>query len=513
MPNSPQANDSNSSRLQTDSLLASVALLLVMTVVQRSVGFGRGILFCRWLSPEVLGEWEMAYSFLLLAAPLAVLGVPGSFGRYLEHYRQRGHLHTFLRRTATWTAGWSLAGVATIFVGAEWFSELLFGTTDRVSLVRGIALCLTGVILLHTLTSLLTALRLFRVVSAVNFAQSVVFAALAITLLMSDASVASILIGYGVACLLASVGGIVWIWPGLREVERAPDRLLQTEFWSKLLRFAFFVWLTNMLAHLFAIVDRYMLIHYSNLSPTEALDQVGHYHSSRIVPLLLLSVADLLSGLIMPHLSHDWEAGRHQEVGDKTRFCVKLTGLGMLGVGVAVLIGSPLLFDVVLAGKYSDGLHILPWTLTACLWYAIYFVAQNYLWCAERARLATIPLAVGLVVNVCLNLLLLPRWGLLGAVVATACSTAVCLTTILLLSRRHGMRIDTGTWIVLAAPLSLVGGPAIAGGVWLVLALAVLGTNWILDVQERRQLRTTCLDLVNKVWPSFRKRVATTTGG
>ena len=56
-----------SSRLRTDTLAASVVILLLATVVQRSVGFGRGVLFCRWLSPETLGEWEMAYSFLLLA--------------------------------------------------------------------------------------------------------------------------------------------------------------------------------------------------------------------------------------------------------------------------------------------------------------------------------------------------------------------------------------------------------------------------------------------------------------
>ena len=46
----------------------------------------------------------MAYSFLLLAAPVVVLGLPGSFGRYLERFRQRGQLRTFLRRATIWTA-------------------------------------------------------------------------------------------------------------------------------------------------------------------------------------------------------------------------------------------------------------------------------------------------------------------------------------------------------------------------------------------------------------------------
>ena len=89
-----------------------MVVLLVVSVVQRSVGFGRGVLFCRWLAPDELGQWDMAYSFLLLAAPVVVLGLPGSFGRYLERYRQRQQLRTFLRRTAIWTAALTAAAVA-----------------------------------------------------------------------------------------------------------------------------------------------------------------------------------------------------------------------------------------------------------------------------------------------------------------------------------------------------------------------------------------------------------------
>jgi O-antigen/teichoic acid export membrane protein len=110
-------------------------ILIGVTLIQRSVGFGRGVLFCRWLSPDTLGQWEMTYSFLLLAAPLAVLGVPGSFGRYLEHFRQRGHLRTFLRRTTLWTTVCAVLAVATVIGCAPSFSYLLFRDYDNVGLM------------------------------------------------------------------------------------------------------------------------------------------------------------------------------------------------------------------------------------------------------------------------------------------------------------------------------------------------------------------------------------------
>ena len=107
------------------------------------------------------------------------------------------------------------------------------------------------------------------------------------------------------------------------------------------------------LCHLFGVVDRYMLVHYSGLENTAALALVGHYHASRIVPLLFISVADLLAGAVMPYLSHDWEIGSRQQVSDRLNAVLKITSLGMLAGGVAVLWIAPLLFHVAFEGRYD----------------------------------------------------------------------------------------------------------------------------------------------------------------
>src|SRR3954447_25236723 len=121
--------------LAPDTFVASVTILLVANLIQRSIGFGRGLLFCRWLSEEELGKWEMAYSFLLLAAPVIVLGLPGSFGRYLERFRQRGQLRTFLRRATIWTVVLTVAACGLIVALAPRFSDLIFGRPDATTLV------------------------------------------------------------------------------------------------------------------------------------------------------------------------------------------------------------------------------------------------------------------------------------------------------------------------------------------------------------------------------------------
>jgi O-antigen/teichoic acid export membrane protein len=474
-------------RLRPDTLATSVAILLVLGVIQRTIGFGRGILFCRWLSPEELGHWEMAYSFLLFAAPVVVLGLPGSFGRYLERYRQRGQLRTFLRRASLWTALLVVIAVGTMILAGPTFSDLIFGRADQRTLTLLLAVSLIAVILHHFLEALFAALRKFPIVSTMHFCQSIGFAIISLGLLLWwRAGTESIIIAYGVACLISAVGALLWTRRDLTELAAPDEPLSHWEFWPPLVRFAAWVWVINLFCHLFAIVDRYMLVHYSGLDNASALALVGHYHASRIIPLLFISVADLLAGVVMPYLSHDWEAGNRDRVSDRLNLVLKFTSLGMLATGVVVLWIAPVLFHVAFKGRYDDGLAVMPWTLTYCVWYALLIVAQNNIWCAEQTRLGAIPLAVGLVVNTALNLVLIPAWGLLGAVVATTLSTALAVAVLYWINHRAGMRLDPGMLWLSLAPAALCGG-ALSGTVMFITLIAVLPFSKTLVTERERE--------------------------
>jgi len=475
--------------LRTDSLAESVMILLGLAVVQRLVGFCRAILFCRWLDPEELGQWDMAFSFLVFVAPLSVLALPGAFGRYVEHFNQRGQLRTFLRRTMVACAAAAVVAVVLIQSGREWFSQLIFGTSECGELVALLAVSLAAVVVYNFLTELFTALRNVRLVSIMQLVNSVAFAVLGVCLLLGwQRSALSIVLAYGGSCLIAGGGAAWWLRRTWKALPQVAEPLPQRALWSKLAPFAAWVVLVSMLANLFEIVDRYMIVHFSSQPPAQALAMVGHYHSSRVVPLLLVSIAAMLSAMITPHLSHDWEAGRRDRVAARLGLFLKLFGFALVTVSVVVSFAAPLLFNVAFQGKFAGGLAVLPWTLTYCTWFGLTMVAQNYLWCAERARLSSLALLTGLLVNVGLNLLLLPRMGLLGAVLATTTANLVALALVVTFNRLLGFRIDCGTWVVLALPPAICLGPQLAAAVLIAVAWAAVRSDRLLSVEEKRVL-------------------------
>ena len=154
-----------------------------------------------------------------------------------------------------------------------------------------LAASLAAVILHHFLEALFAALRKFSIVSTMQFCQSMLFAAISLALLWfwrSDAE--SVVVGYGAACLVSAVvdarlegqgaGGGSRAGRGRRRIASSGRRWCGS-------RFGFGS--RTCLCHLFAVVDRYMLVHWSGLENADALALVGHYHASRIVPLLFLS--------------------------------------------------------------------------------------------------------------------------------------------------------------------------------------------------------------------------------
>jgi len=472
------------------SLAESMALLAMLTVVQRGVGFVRGVLFCRWLPAEQLGQWDLVFGFLMLAAPLVVLGIPGSFGRYVEHFRQRGELRTFLRRTTAATILLSVVGCLGLWLLNEHAANLLFRDPSLSSMIPIIAATLASVVSFNYFVELFIAMRRMRTVSVLQFMNSVLFAGVAVGLMsLWEVSARSVILAYGGACAATAVVGVVLLIRNWRSMPGEANYSTQSAFWRKLLPFAAWLWTINLLSNLFEVVDRYMIVHFSGLTAEVSQALVGDYHSSRVVPWLMVAVANLLGGILLPHLSSDWESGNRLGVSRQINLILKMGALAMSAGALIVGFCAPFLFDYVFAGKYDGGLTVLPWTLTYCVWYSLSGFAMLYFCCAEKTHVGAIVYGVGLSSNVLLNAALLPMFGLTGAVLATALANAITICLAMSLAARMGLEVQTPTLLLCAMPLLLGIDFYLMAAVLVVLAWQANDANWLLDDEEKNILR------------------------
>ena len=474
--------------------------MLLLTIVQRGVGFVRNVAVCRSLDPGELGMWNLSESFLVLAAPLIVFGIPGSFGRYVEHYRQRGQLRGFLKRTLLATSLIACVGVGILLALRTTVAKIAFGAADADEYVVYTVATLIAVIAYNVVGNLLMALRQVRANASVQFANSVIFSIVAILLLATTALGAkAVLLAYLIACAITTVGSVILIRSAISPLTKLEPKLLASSVWTKLGPYIGWFWLSDLLMNIFNWTDRLMIVHCAEFDRDHATAMIGQYHSSRIIGVLLISVTGMLGSVLLSYLSHDWEAGRRSEAEARLSFALRLVSIATTTIAIGTLFFAPVIYGWMLQGEFEEGFDVLHVTLAYCIWYGLLTMAANYIWCHERPVLACAAVSVGIGVNTLLNYILLPRWGLSGAVTATALANLSILVGIMLICRALGLVIHRGTMLALLLPGCLCLGAVPALACLIAVAWHGISNGWLFAPSEMAQIRLQLIGCIDRL--------------
>jgi O-antigen/teichoic acid export membrane protein len=180
---------------------------------------------------------------------------------------------------------------------------------------------------------------------------------------------------------------------------------------------------------------------------------------------------------------------------------LKLSSIALWSASLGFLSFAPLIFNLALSGRYQAGLEILPTCLVITILSSLTLLAQNYLWCAERGRITVVICAMGLLMNIGLNLLLIPRYELQGAVMATCISNLFVLAMLIIAIKLAGCRIDRTLMLLILAPISLLLGSIASALVFAAVLLLATRTSLVFapsDIQRTEQLLSRFRSLVPK---------------
>ncbi|NIR52863.1 oligosaccharide flippase family protein [candidate division KSB1 bacterium] len=123
------------------------------------------------------------------------------------------------------------------------------------------------------------------------------------------------------------------------------------------------------------------------------------------------------------------------------RLTYQKVGLHFVQVGVIVwlviAVGSKYLLRLTTTADYYSGIVIIPWIAFSYLLYGMQQVFKAGALIHNKTVHLTAYTLLAVAMNVILNLLLIPKWGMLGAAVATLCSYFFVLVFILTLSQKY----------------------------------------------------------------------------
>ncbi len=189
-------------------------------------------------------------------------------------------------------------------------------------------------------------------------------------------------------------------------------------------------------------------------------EAVGDYSAAYRLLETVLFVAFALRSAVFPVLNN---ARTDAAVAAGLNRGLSPVGLVFLPFGAVCLVEAPAVLDLLYGGDYArDGSSSLRWLAFAPLAYGIAYLLNAGLQARHLQPQMLRAALLAVIVNVALNLALLPRFGAAGAASATTVTYAVQAVAVALLLRRNGV----ATRVLPSMRESLVAAAALAALLW-----------------------------------------------
>lgn len=395
---------------------------LPVNIAQGVIGLLTIVLFTRVLSPEAYGAYALAFSVLSLTQTVLLTWTEAAMARFhakrVEDGRLPDHFATIYRL-------WGVAALGTPVIAAAVLC--LIPLSNPMKLALGAAF---AAVLVKSLAKLSQERR--RAAGEVSGAalmdivQTVGAFALGLILALIGLGGAAPLLGAGAISLIC----LLFVLPGdLARMKGGHfDRAMAHDYAA----YGLPVSLSLILALVLSTTDRFLLAAYLG----EAT--VGVYHAGYSLGSRILDVVFIWLGMAGgPALVAALERGGPTALKDAAHEQASLMALLTLPAATGLaLVAKPLAQLMVGEALHAGAAHVTPW-IAASGWLSgvtTYYLLQAFT-LGRRTPLLIASMAAPALVNVALNLLLIPRFGLDGALWATTASYGVGALTACLLGR------------------------------------------------------------------------------
>ncbi len=401
-------NDPGSGRLGT--IASSGVLLFVGTVTQLGINFTAKLLIARLLGPVDYGAVSLAVTVMISLAVVTLVGTDTGLGRFLPRFdaatRRRGVLVSAVRMVVPF----SLVVGGGLVLLARPVATTVFGKPEVAPVLRaaGVGVPLVAILRLAVGGSRGMKQALPRVLLQ-NLAMPVVRFGLIAVALFLGAGAAGVAWAYVGGYAVVGVGAVyylLWHTPLSAAVEaRRMDR--------ELLQFSAPLMITATMALVLSNVDILLL---GALAPT---GDVGVYNVAYPLASLLTVVLTSVAFLFMPVISELHAEGDREGMAITYQVVSKWVFVATLPPFLALITFPGVIVGMTFGDAYVAGAGALAVLAVGFFSHAVSGPAGNTLTAAGETRLVMYDNTLVALVNVVLNLLLIPRYSFLGAAVAT----------------------------------------------------------------------------------------------
>jgi O-antigen/teichoic acid export membrane protein len=384
-------------------------------IAQGLVGFLAIVTFTRMLSPEQYGAYALGFSAMSLAHTLAFTWLEAAMARFYPAEAQEGgrlpdHFATIYR---------TFIVAAVLFPVVSGLALWLWPVQAEVKLAVGAGL---AAVMVRSLAKLAQERR-----RAAGDVRSASLLDIAQTTGGFAAGAALIVVGFGGAAPMAGMGviaavSLAFVLPA--ELRFGKGGNFEPQRLRRYAAYGLPVAASLVLALALATTDRFLLAAYLN-EQTVGVYHAGYSLSNRTLDVLFIWLGAAGGPAMVMALERGGEPALKASARDQASMMAALAFPAAVGLA---LVARPLAEVMIGPGLRDGAARVTPWVAMSALFSGLttYYFHQAFTLARRTPRLLA-AMAIPALANIVLNVLLIPRFGLDGAMWATAASYGVGL--------------------------------------------------------------------------------------
>lgn len=416
------------------SYLHNAWWMLIEKVVKLATTFILLGLIARELGPEEFGIYSLFFSIVTLLWVIGGLGLDNILLKeFSQHGQQSQKLFStaFLTRTLCCTVLFITSSALILF---DCFSTL--STPQKTSAL----IFLSSLFFYNSATyySYFQANSQSKIVAKISIVALVISSLVKIYLLVGDFG----LVAFSISHLIDIALNYVLLVILLRHEEiKLRFAAFDRQVLRKIMYPAWPMLASNVLIIVYTRLDQFMI---AKLLPSSDL---GVYSAAARIAEAYLFVPALVATSFYPMLARD-------NTRNTAKLYFDLILFSALGTGAMVAVLAPFVIPLLFGEQFKDAVPLLNIMIISTLFSVMGSACTNYMIINNRPYVRLIRTALGLLTNVVLNLLLIPRVGIIGAAYATLISQIVAswLGNALTEKTRLCFRIQTQSLLTLGIP-------------------------------------------------------------
>ena len=416
-------NDHLTPEEQIQKSLVSVAkggtLILAGMFVSQLLGFVRQFTVVRFLSPEDFGYISLGMILTDIFILLATVGLNVGSQRYIAFYKGRGDMDR-VRGVIISTAKILVASVTMVTAAVLLLASplaSLFEMEEMTMVIRYFAMLIPLYVFIDIVTSFFLGFE--RAGPKAIFQRmllSVACLGFVVAFLLIKRDLYSVVLAMVLAYTLVAGAASFYIVKRFPVRMRGEGRVSST---FSLIKFSLPLFASTALSYLVYQIDTLMLGYYMTA------DMVGIYNGAFIFSVFLASFLHAIGVIYMPVASTFVARGQHAELQVVYRSATKWLFLATLPLFLILFMFPRTVLDMILGGRYSEAAVALQLLCVGEFVSTLVGPTAMTLVAYGRANLLMLKSAIALAADVILNILLIPRFGITGAALASCIALAL----------------------------------------------------------------------------------------